>query len=263
LAIPPEFKLIGRNNGVVTLIQQFCPVDRLVTPFVAIAFVYQHSSGHAQSNMTVDAAAFGSTRLVLGPFVVLLQAGDLVAEELCRLASRVSDERLFLREFSLESVAQEFFEALFDLLGFGFGADKSQNEIISVPAIPESAVGGVMGVLSRELLRLPSYPLGSLLLPVLEGAVRLTHQLFVGFVDPSFVTLGVLRDEHLFNKLVELVQQDIGENGADNGPLGYPAERPIELPLLQVACIKQSANQPQKSSILDALTQRSAEHLVI
>jgi hypothetical protein len=49
----------------------------------------------------------------------------------------------------------------------------------------------------------------------------------------------VLWDENGFDKGIELIEQDIGKNWADNRALWYPTQRLIVFPLFQVACVKQ------------------------
>src|SRR6266705_1644342 len=166
--------------------------------------------------MTVDTAALCPACAVLRPFPIFLSDRNFIAEELCRIASRMRDERLFLRQFEFEFFAQERSELLFDLFGFCFWSRKTQYKVIGVPTKSEAPVVGVLEIVRRKLLGLSSHPLGSLLLPLFEQALRLVKQVGVVLVRFSSLPPGVLWDENGFDKGIELVEQDIGKNRADN-----------------------------------------------
>src|SRR5215831_94160 len=157
--------------------------------------------------MAVDTAALCSACAVLRPFAIFLSDRDFVAEKSCRAASRMRDERLFLREFELEFCVQERSELLFDLFGFCFRSGKTEHEIIGVPTISEPSVVWVLGVVRREPLSLSSYLLGSLLLPLLEQTLGAVKQVGVLLVRFSPLPLGVVWDENGFDKGSQLVKQ--------------------------------------------------------
>src|SRR5262249_31660246 len=60
----------------------------------------------------IDTAVTATVVLLVG-----VQGDDLVAEESCRLRSRMSDQRLLPGEFELEHIAQESFQLTLDLFG--------------------------------------------------------------------------------------------------------------------------------------------------
>ncbi len=87
-------------------------------------------------------------------------------------------------------------------------------------------------------MRLLSVFASSLPLPFLAQTAGLYLEPFVGFVGfPSFSS-GIAGDECCFHKSVEFAEQDIGQNGTQDRALRNSAERFIQFPLFQVACLQ-------------------------
>jgi len=78
-----------------------------------------------------------------GEFRVAVPDGDVVAEEPRPLAASVRDEGLGVVEFQLEGVPEELRDLCLDLLGFGPGADETQEMIVGVARVFQAPVSGV------------------------------------------------------------------------------------------------------------------------
>ena len=98
--------------------------------------------GHEQPDRSVDRPA------VAGDLGVGVLGTDLIAEEVRRLAGGVSDQRLGLRQFELEFLAQKRRNPRFDLFGLVFRTGKPQQPVIAVTDIAQPSIVRIMGVLA-------------------------------------------------------------------------------------------------------------------
>src|SRR5579864_5212154 len=87
--------------------------------------------------------------------------------------------------------------------------------------------------------------------PSFESVFRLMHQAFVHRILLSFLASCVAGNEHGFNVVVEFVEEDIRKDGRNHRTLRDSAERPIELPILQIPGIKQLLDESNETSIMD------------
>ena len=78
-------------------------------------------------------------------------------------------------------------------------------------------------------------------------------------LDPTVV----LRQERAFDKLVQPVQIDIGENGTRDSTLRRAAERLVELPVLEISSSEQFTDQPQEAAVVDLLSQNRQQDLMV
>jgi len=62
--------------------------------------------------------------------------------------------------------------------------------------------------------------------------MHLPAQFDILLIELSLLASRILGNEHGFNKGVQLIEQDIAEDGADNGALWHATERPLECPVL-------------------------------
>jgi hypothetical protein len=67
--------------------------------------------------------------------------GDLVAKEPRRAGAGVGDQRLGLRQFQRELLAQELSEATFDLLSFGSWSGEPEQDVIGLCRVSGYAEG--------------------------------------------------------------------------------------------------------------------------
>jgi hypothetical protein len=70
-------------------------------------------------------------------------------------------------------------------------------------------------------------------------------------------------EQDRFNELVETVQVDITEDGADHPPLGYPAEGGMEAPILEIPSLQELRNQPEEPLIMEVLLENPEHHRMI
>lgn len=139
---------------------------------------------------------------------------------------------------------------------------ETETKIIGIPTVLEPSIVRIKRVVGRKLLRLFPQALSSLRLPFLEFPARSAHQLNIFLVELSLDTPGMLGNEHGFDEPIQLAEQDIAEYGADYRALRDTAQRLIELPVLQVACIEELFHEMEKAAIVDFLAEGCHEHLV-
>ena len=63
---------------------------------------------------------------------VVMEHGDLIAEEPRRPGAGMRDQRLVLRQFQLQVIAQERREPPFDLLNLGSGPGEPEQGVVGV-----------------------------------------------------------------------------------------------------------------------------------
>lgn len=86
--------------------------------------------------------------------MVVVEDGDLVAEEAGGLCPPVGDQRLCLRELQLEFIPQELAELALDLLGFASWPGEPEQEVIGLcrgSDYAESRIEGSRMTWSEEL----------------------------------------------------------------------------------------------------------------
>ena len=74
---------------------------------------------------------------------------------------------------------------------------------------------------------------------------------------------GVGCKEVCFNKRVQFVQVDIGEDGTHNAALRAPAQRSMVAPVFQIACLKEGFDEPQEAAIMELLLQDGQQDLMV
>src|SRR5258708_23165635 len=84
---------------------------------------------------------------------------------------------------------------------------------------------------------------------------RASLECSVGRIDPPSVSARVRWSKRRFNKFVQFIQIDIGEQRAHNTPLRAATVRGVIAPLLQVSSFEEPFNEPKKSAIVDVLAQ--------
>ena len=92
------------------------------------------------------------------------------------------------------------------------------------------------------------------------GAV---HQIFVFPMLFPFLPFIVLWHEFVFHKSVELGEEDIGEDRAEDAALRYAGKRFVAFPILHVSCIEELLNKIEKSSVLDVLSKCRDDEIMI
>ena len=132
------------------------------------------------------------------------------------LAPGVGNEGLLFGESQAQFLAQKCCQLPLDVLCFLLWPREGEAEVVSVANIFEPPVVRVVGVDRGKLLELFSHFEGSLLLPVSQQFMHLFVELDILLVELSLLPSCVLRNEHGFDKLVQLIEQNITENGADN-----------------------------------------------
>lgn len=67
----------------------------------------------------------------------------------------------------------------------------------------------------------------------------------------------------MFDPLVKLVQVDVRQKWTQHATLRCATERPVKLPVVQVACTEQFSDQPKEPFIVDLIAQQLQEDGVI
>ena len=150
-----------------------------------------------------------------------------------------------------------------DSFGFGPGPKESQEEVIRVPDIVQAAEARVLCFLGGHPLEL--FLQLVCLLPVAEGLLLFLLPLdaAVGMTFlPSFSS-GIFWKERLLDPLVQSVQVDVGEQGANDATLGRAAQGGVIVPLGQITCLEQVGYQPQEAVIGDLLLEDRQQHRMV
>src|SRR5450432_2293074 len=85
----------------------------------------------------------------------------------------------------------------------------------------------------------------------------------VGLIRLSFSSLVVLWHEFTFHKPVELIEQDIRKQRAEDRTLWNSAQRFVELPFFHISCIQQFFDKSEKPSILDVFSECREDEIMI
>jgi len=128
----------------------------------------------------------------------------------------VEDEYLTFIMYLLRSIPMRFSGKTSQMIH----NDEAQQDVISIAAIPESSIRGVIGIVRRHGLRLLLSLLGLCPMTIFAMVMGLGQQIEVGLVLPSPVPFGVGWNECFCHVLVQSMQVDIGKHGAANAALG-------------------------------------------
>jgi hypothetical protein len=144
--------------------------------------------------------------------VVGVLGGDLVAEVSRRTGAGVCDQCLVLGEFQREVITQERGEASLDLLGFDLRSDEPQEVIVCVSAVLQPPVARISGIPAGQAAKLLAQLAFQDVIAMSAGTPHGGSHLTVGGVFRLPVSSGVLRNEILFDELVQPVQINIGKD---------------------------------------------------
>ena len=147
----PVLQLVAHNKVIDRIVDALHPGSWPAVMAVAGALRPHNVRWHFQPDPSVDAAVTVLIALMVG-----LQDGDLIAEEACGLRPSVGDQRLWLREFQLEFIAQELAELGLDLLGLASWAGEPQQEVVSVANVVKTTVIRIVEHYRRHGLCLPA-----------------------------------------------------------------------------------------------------------
>src|SRR5258708_5134051 len=140
---------------------------------------------------------------------------------------------------------------------------QSEQDIIGVTQVAESAVVGVRGIVIGKLLL--ALPKGFCLLPLpcFLSAKRFVLYSYICLVLLAAFAFGVLWHEHRFHERVQLVEIDIGENWTEDTSLWTSTERCMITPLFQISSRQQCCDEAKKAAIMNLLAKRVHHDRVI
>ena len=131
---PPELQLEADNDVVDRPVDPFHPRDDPAVSQVGGALGPHDVAWHFQSDLAVDGSA--ATPVTLA---IVVEDGDLIAEETGGTCPPVGDQRLCLRELQLEFIPQELAELALDLLGLASWPGEPEQEVIGLCRGPDYA----------------------------------------------------------------------------------------------------------------------------
>src|SRR6266700_4780437 len=155
------------------------------------------------------------------------------------------------------------FDAFFDFQGLFLCPNEADEPIVSVANIFQASEVGVGRVLRRKLLCGFAQRSCFLRFAFFSHLPCPPVQFVVAWMGFTPVSFGVSRNERGFDVLVELVEVDVGKNGADDASLWRSTVGGLVLPVFQVACFEQSTNQAQEAPIVDVLRQRGKQQIMV
>lgn len=212
--------LVKGDDGVVALIDQFHPVDRLTIFQVRLTFRLHHISWNSEADLAIDTSALGSA-FGHRAFVVIVQGRHFVSEKAGCFASGVGDQGFGFREVKPQLFPKECPNGCFNLLSFRFCPSEAEQKVVGVTTLAQAAKGGISGIERGELLELLSQFFCFFALPAFVQIVSAPNQSSIGGVDPSFATAGILRDEGFYDVVVQFVKQNSGKDGAEHRALRH------------------------------------------
>ncbi len=77
------------------------------------------------------------------------------------------------------------------------------------------------------------------------------HEFFIRFVGFPLGPFRVCWNEHVFDKLVQFIQVEIGEDGTHNRTLWSTTVGLIPSPVFQISCFEESTDQAEKPFVFD------------
>jgi hypothetical protein len=223
-------------------------------PLVGATLVADHVLGDAQP----DVARCGAHHGAVAPSSVgdvIVEDHEVVAEEAGGFRAPMGDERLGLGKFQLEVLIQERSEVLPDGLGFVTWPREAQQEVIGVAHVAQPPVVRVLRIDDRPRRHRLAEVAGGHVVPVAAGSVPSGVESCVGRVPSPSGSTGVLRDQDLFDVLVQPVEVDVGQDRTGDASLRRAAEGPSVFPVLQVPRLQEVRDQPQEAVVVDAFTQ--------
>src|SRR5260370_19687287 len=135
----PIFELIGRDDGVITLVEQFSSMDGFASLLVTFTFFHHDGSWNTQSHFSIDTSAFhtGFRPALLG---IVLHRGDFVSQKMGGFAPGVGNEGLLFGESKAQFLAQKRSQLPLDVLCFLLWSREGEAEVVGVTNIFEPPV---------------------------------------------------------------------------------------------------------------------------
>lgn len=189
-------------------------MSHLVVFHQGSAFLFNHIFRYSKSNPPIEAPL-----VPVVPLGIPMQSMDVVAEKSCFLTPCMGNERFSFGKFQLEMLSQKRSKLLLDFFYLRPGTNKSQEHVVSIAAIPESSVGGVVRVVRRHGLRLLPPLLRLCSLSLLSEKISVGEEVEVRSIFPSVSSPGVGGHECFGDIRVESMQVDIREERAANAAL--------------------------------------------
>src|SRR4051794_28322644 len=122
-------------------------------------------------------------------------------------------------------ISQECFDPSLDFLGLISWAAEAKQEVVRISYIAKASIVGVFGVRGWHVPH-GSCQFTGLLDPSFSlAALDLRLRAYVCGIRPPFGPLGVFRDERTIDELIQPVEVDIGEDGANDSALRRTAQR--------------------------------------
>jgi hypothetical protein len=130
-------------------------MDRFPVFQVRLTFRLQHLPWNSKADLAIDTSALGSA-FGHRAFVVIVQGRHFVSQETGCFASGVGDQGFGFREVKPKLFPKEGPDSCFNLLGFRFCSTETEQKVVGVTTIAQSAKGGIGGIERGELLELLS-----------------------------------------------------------------------------------------------------------
>src|SRR5450755_71685 len=88
-------------------------------------------------------------------------------------------------------------------------------------------------------------------------------QVCIRWIHPSSISTCVGWKKGGFDKLIQFIQVDIGEEWTQNTALWAPTRRFMILPLFQVSCLEKGFDETKESPIMDLFSQDGKHDLMV
>ena len=131
-----------------------------------------------------------------------------------------------------------------------FAADDHDDEVVGVAAVFDLDVVRVKRVLNVHRSHPLEQGVGCFIVAVFPRLKACQVVRLVGGVSAS-CAVGRVPTAQCFHVNIQLMEINVGEDGADNAALRRAGQRVMHLPKLQVACLEKLPDQVEEASIRD------------
>src|SRR5262249_53666941 len=142
------------------------------------------------------------------------------------------------REFQFELVAEEIADRVANRFGLLPGTRETEQEIVGVPDIVEASKARIEEVHARQPTQLAEEVGGLGMVASLPSLVSLPGDAPVILRDLPLLASRMIGNEDGFDVRVQLVQVDVGQERAEDTPLGRAAEGFGPFPVLHISCFE-------------------------
>jgi len=232
-----EFASVCLDDEKVTRVPKFGTVNGFPSSHILGDFGLQLLGWHSERNLS--RRRLPETRAVIH--------SNVISEEPGLFGPGMSDQGLFRGHFQFELISQELFQLDLDLFGLILRAGETQEEVVGISDVPKPSIVGIILVTVSDPsgLDLEGFQ-GILFRPTFSELLDFGDEPDVILVPTPDISLGILRNEGLFDEFIEPVQVDVREQWANDTALRCPAQGGSVAPLSRYPALSRFSTRIRK-----------------